>query len=389
MRNMAYKYRIYPDRNQQTLLSRTFGCCRFVYNRMLSDKKAAYEKEEKIPQITPARYKKEYEWLKEVDSLALANTQLHLESAFRRYFDKTANRFPRFKSKHCSRQSYTTNMVNGNIRIEGNRLRLPKAGKVKIRLHREAPRDWKLKSVTVSREASGEYYASILYEEPSSASGKPEPGSENQMTGALKPETGEVRILGIDYAMQGLAVFSNGTRAAYPGYYRKGQERLGREQRKLSHCKKGSRNYEKQRKRVAICHEKVRNQREDYQHKLTRKLVGQYDAVAAEDLDMKALSQCLHLGKGIMDNAYGAFLQKLSYKLEEQGKELIRIDRWYPSSQICSGCGSMHPEVKDLSVREWFCDHCLQYHDRDINAARNIREEGRWILSKRDARISA
>ena len=154
-------------------------------------------------------------------------------------------------------------------------------------------------------------------------------------------------------------------------------------------AKKGSRNYEKQRKRVAICHEKVRHQREDYQHKLTRKLADQYDAVAAEDLDMKALSQCLHLGKGIMDNAYGAFLQKLSYKLEEQGKELIRIDRWYPSSQICSGCGSIHPEVKDLSVREWFCDHCLQYHDRDINAARNIREEGRWILSKRDARISA
>ena len=122
MRNMAYKYRIYPVRDQQALLCRTFGCCRFVYNRMLSDKKAAYEKEGKIPQITPARYKKEYEWLKEVDSLALANTQLHLEAAFRRYFDKTANRFPKFKSKHCSRQSYTTNRVNGNIRIEGNRL---------------------------------------------------------------------------------------------------------------------------------------------------------------------------------------------------------------------------------------------------------------------------
>ena len=385
MRNMAYRYRICPDKEQEVMLKKTFGCCRFVYNRMLSDKKEAYEKTGKTPRITPAGYKKEYEWLKEVDSLALANVQLHLEAAYRRFFDKTTNRYPRFKSRRDSRQSYTTNMVNGNIRIEGDRLRLPKAGKVKIRLHREAPRDWKLKSVTISREASGEYYASILYEEPVSALKGIMSGSENQAAGTGPEDAGKLRVLGIDYAMQGLAVFSDGTRADYPGYYRKGQERLGKEQRKLSRCKKGSRNYEKQRKRVAVCHEKIRHQREDYQHKMTRKLADGFDAVAAEDLDMKAMSQCLHLGKGIMDNAYGAFLQKLSYKLEEQGKELIRIDRWYPSSQICSGCGSIHPEVKDLSVREWFCDHCLQYHDRDINAARNIREEGRWILRKRSA----
>ena len=378
MRNMAYKYRIYPDRNQQTLLSRTFGCCRFVYNRMLSDKKAAYEKEGKIPQITPARYKREYEWLKEVDSLALANTQLHLEAAFRRYFDKTANRFPKFKSKHCSRQSYTTNIVNGNIRIEGNRLRLPKAGKVKIRLHREAPRDWKLKSVTVSREASGEYYASILYEEPSSASGKPEPGSENQTTGAVKPETGEVRILGIDYAMQGLAVFSDGTRAAYPGYYRKGQEKLVREQRKLSRCKKGSRNYEKQRRRVAKCHQKIRNQRNDYQHKLSREIAERYDAVAVEDIDMKAMSQGLNFGKSVMDNGFGAFREKLSYKLEMKGKRLIKVDRFYPSSKRCSSCGQVKKEL-GLGERIYTCS-CGMRMDRDINAAINIREEGRRLL---------
>lgn len=373
----AYRYRIYPEREQRILLAKTFGCCRFIYNRMLSDKIEWYEKHQEMLRTTPAQYKQEYEWLKEVDSLALSNVQLHLEEAYRKFFREPKAGFPRFKSKRKPRQSYTTSAVNNNIRLEGKRLRLPKVGKVKIILHRQIPKDAILKSVTIAREATGKYYASLLCE-------LPEP--ENQRTPVSAKEA---KILGIDYAMHGMGVFSDGTKAEYPGYYKAAQERLAREQRKLSHCMKGSRNYEKQRRRVAICHEKVRHQRADYQHKQTRKLAERFDAVAVEDLDMKALSQCLHLGKGIMDNGYGAFLQKLAYKLEEQGKELIRIDKWYPSSQICSNCGSIHPEVKDLNVREWFCDNCLQYHDRDINAAVNIREEGRWILRKRNAQISA
>ena len=152
---------------------------------------------------------------------------------------------------------------------------------------------------------------------------------------------------------------------------------------------KGSANYRKQKVRVAKIHEKIRSQREDYQHKLSRRIADRYDAVAVEDLDMKALSQCLHLGKGVMDNAYGAFLQKLDYKLGERGGALIRIDRWYPSSQICSGCGSIHPEVKDLSIREWFCDWCLMWHDRDENAAINIRDEGRRLLQKQQMQSTA
>ena len=373
----AYRYRIYPEREQRILLAKTFGCCRFIYNRMLSDKIEWYEKHQEMLRTTPAQYKQEYEWLKEVDSLALSNVQLHLEEAYRKFFREPKAGLPRFKSKRKPRQSYTTSAVNNNIRLEGKRLRLPKVGKVKIILHRQIPKDAILKSVTIAREATGKYYASLLCE-------LPEP--ENQRTPVSAKEA---KILGIDYAMHGMGVFSDGTKAEYPGYYKAAQERLAREQRKLSHCMKGSRNYEKQRRRVAICHEKVRHQRADYQHKQTRKLADRFDAVAVEDLDMKALSQCLHLGKGIMDNGYGAFLQKLAYKLEEQGKELIRIDKWYPSSQICSNCGSIHPEVKDLNVREWFCDNCLQYHDRDINAAVNIREEGRWILRKRNAQISA
>ena len=344
---------------------------------MLTDKKDWYEKHHEMLRTTPAQYKKKYEWLKEVDSLALANVQLHLEAAYRKFFREKKAGFPRYKTKRHHRQSYTTNVVNNNIRLEGKRLRLPKAGEVKIVLHRQIPQEAVMRSVTVVREGSGKYYACILCE-------LPEP--ENQRAEA---DTGEAKILGIDYAMQGMGVFSDGTRADYPGYYRRAQKKLAREQRKLSHCEKGSRNYEKQRKRVAICHEKIRNQRDDYQHKLTRKLAERFDAVAVEDLDMKALSRCLHLGKGVMDNAYGAFLQKLSYKLEEEGKELIRIDRWYPSSQICSSCGTIHPEVKNLNVREWFCDNCLQYHDRDINAAKNIREEGRRLIKEKAMRDSA
>ena len=370
MRNMAYRYRIYPDNEQEVMMRKTFGCCRFVYNRMLSDKKEEYEKTGKSLRITPAGYKKDYEWLKEVDSLALANVQLHVETAYRRFFDKTNNRYPRYKSRHDSRQSYTTNAVNGNIRIEGNRIRLPKIGKVRIRLHREAPQEWKLKSVTVSVEASGEYYVSILYELPE---------SENQAVRGATQEKKQLKILGIDYAMQGLAVFSNGTRADYPGYYREGQEKLGREQKKLSRCKKGSRNYEKQRKRVAKCHSKVRNQRKDFLHKLSRDIADSYDVVAVEDIDMKAMSQALHFGKSVMDNGYGSFREMLAYKFEKQGKKLVKVDRFYPSSKRCSCCGMVKKEL-GLGERIYICE-CGNRMDRDVNAAVNIREEGRRILS--------
>ena len=367
----AYRYRIYPDREQRTMLAKTFGCCRFIYNRMLSDKISWYEQHQEMLRTTPARYKKEFEWLKEVDSLALANVQLHLEWAYRNFFQKPKTGFPKYKSRRHPRQSYTTNVVNGNIRIEGNRLRLPKVGTVKIILHRQIPKEAKLKSVTVTKEATGKYYASLLCEVPD---------PENQGRGVSAEEE---KILGIDYAMQGMGVFSDGRRADYPGYYRAAQEKLAKEQRKLSRCRKGGRNYEKQRRRVALCHEKIRNQREDYQHKLSRKIADRYDAVAVEDLNMKGMSRGLRLGKGVMDNAYGAFLQKLSYKLEERGGQLIRIDKWYPSSQICSGCGHIHPEMKDLKKRVLFCDWCLSYLDRDENAAVNIREEGRRMLRKK------
>ena len=362
----AYRFRLYPGREQEKLFHRTFGCCRFVYNRMLADKKAMYEETGKTKRITPAGYKKDFPWLKEVDSLALANVQLHLEAAFARFFEPGKNRYPRFKSKHRSRKSYTTNVVNGNITLEDGRLRLPKAGPVRIRQHRRIPEGYVLKSVTVSMEPSGKYYASLLYEYPA---------RENQTPGADREDA---KALGIDFAMRGMAVFSDGSRAEYPGYYRLAQERLARDQRRLSKCKKGSRNYEKQKRRVALRHEKIRNQRKDYLHKLSRDLADRYDVIAVEDIDMQAMSRSLHFGKSVADNSFGAFRTMLAYKLEKQGKSFVKVGRFFPSSKMCSRCGNVKKELRlDERVYRCSCGLCM---DRDLNAAVNIREEGRRIL---------
>lgn len=363
----AYRFRLYPDREQEKLFHRTFGCCRFVYNRMLADKKAMYEETGKTKRLTPAGYKKDFPWLKEVDSLALANVQLHLEAAFARFFEPGKNRYPRFKSKHRSRKSYTTNVVNGNITLEDGRLRLPKAGTVRIRQHRRIPEGYVLKSVTVSMEPSGKYYASLLYEYPA---------RENQTPGADREDA---KVLGIDFAMRGMAVFSDGSRAEYPGYYRLAQERLARDQRRLSKCKKGSRNYEKQKRRVALRHEKIRNQRKDYLHKLSRDLADRYDVIAVEDIDMQAMSRSLHFGKSVAENSFGAFRTMLAYKLEEQGKSFVKVGRFFPSSKMCSRCGNVKKELRlDERVYRCSCGLCM---DRDLNAAVNIREEGSRILA--------
>ena len=351
--NRAVKCRIRPNEHQKELMEKTFRGCRFLYNRMLNDRMTG-EYMGEVVRPRPALYKKEYPWLKEVDSLALCNVQRDLEAAFRNHRDRKGMGYPRYKSKHHSRRSYTTNVVNGNI------------GMVRIKVHREIPEDWKMKSVTVSKEPSGKYYASLLFEVPereSQAEGKGE----------------EKRCLGIDYAMDGLAVFSDGSRAAYPKFYRRAEERLAKEQRRLSHCEKGSRNYARQKRRVAICHEKVRNQRKDFLHKLSRDLADRYDVIGVEDLDMKAMGRSMHFGKSVMDNGYGMFRNMLAYKMEERGKELMKVDRFFPSSKRCSCCGRIR---KDLSLndRVYQCS-CGNVMDRDVNAAINIRDEAIRMLA--------
>lgn len=359
--NRAYKYRLYPTKEQELFFAKSFGCCRFLYNRMLADKIAAYQENGVMKRCTPAQYKKEFPWLKEVDSLALANVQLHLEQAYRSWFTQKKTGFPKFKSKKRSRRSYTTNLVNGNIVVREGGIKLPKAGEVKAVIHRKAPETYNLKSVTISQEPSGEYYASVLYEYEA---------VENQAVS----ESQGMKIAGIDFAMNGLGVMSDGTRFDYPGYYRKASKKFAAEQRKLSHCEKGSRNYQKQRRRVASRHQKVKNQRKDFQHKLSRSLADRYDIIAVEDLDMKAMSQCLKFGKSVMDNGNGQFISMLEYKLREKGKKLVKIDRFFPSSKKCSKCGKVKAELK-LSERIYRCG-CGNEMDRDVNAAVNIREEG-------------
>lgn len=267
--NRAVKIRIYPNAEQRVQIEKTIGCSRFIYNYMLADKMEHYKKEKKMLRNTPASYKKEYPWLKEVDSLALANVQMHLESAFHKFFREPSAGFPRFKSKKSSRKSYTTNVVNGNIFLEGKYLKLPKMTAVRMKLHRPISEKWKLKSVTVSREPSGKYFAS---------------------------------------------------------------------------------------------------------------LTESFDAVCVEDLNLKGMAGGLHLGKGVHDNGYGLFLSMLEYKLEERGKYLIKVDRYFASSKICSVCGNKKEELS-LSDRIYYCE-CGNRMDRDANAAVNIMNEGKRIFAE-------
>ena len=361
--NKAYKFRIYPNAEQQIILAKTFGCVRFIYNQMLSDKINHYEETKQKLNNTPAQYKSKFPWLKEVDSLALANAQMNLQTAYNSFFRNPKIGFPKFKSKKSNRRSYTTNCVNGNISIDNGFLKLPKVGLVKLKQHRLILSNYKLKSVTISQTPSGKYYASVLFE------------YENQIQ-----EQELHDFLGLDFSMHGLYKDSNGNEPAYPRYYRQAEERLKREQRKLTLMQKGSKNRSKQRIKVANLHEKVANQRKDFLHKQSRQIVNAYDCVCIENLDMKAMSQSLNFGKSIADDGWGMFVTFLKYKLEETGKRLVKVNKFFASSQICNVCGYKNTATKNLSIRAWDCPECGTHHDRDINAAINIRNEGMRLV---------
>ncbi len=364
--NKAYKFRLYPTEEQALLMHKTFGCVRFVYNKMLEERKATYDnlkddKEalKKVKHPTPAKYKQEYDWLKEVDSLALANAQLNLEKAYKAFFNGVA-KFPTFKKKR-HKQSYTTNVVNGNIKWLNGHIQLPKLKMVKIKQHREIPSDYLLKSCTISVTSSGKYYISILTE------------YEKE----IKNKDIE-KVVGLDFAMDGLFVDSEGKKANYPKFYRQMLEKLAKEQRKLSRKKKDSSNWNKQRIRVAKMQEKIANQRKNFLHHQSKELVSNCDAVVIEDLNMKGMSQALKFGKSVADNGWGMFTSFLQYKLKEQGKQLIKIDKWFPSTKTCSCCGNTQP--MPMNVRMYVCS-CGLNLDRDYNAALNIKKEGIRLLT--------
>ena len=372
----AIKYRIYPNTAQILLLAQMFGCARKVYNEFLAIQNAKYKSGEKHMSRTAMNnycnqvLKDALPYLRAVDKFALTNSIYHLADAFDRFFTGEAG-YPNFKSKRNCRDSYTTNWTNNNIAIVEKGVRLPKLGIIYAKIHRTAPNDWKLKSATVSKAPSGKYYISVLYE------------YENQVS-EVAPE----HILGLDYSSPYLYIDSDGNEPDYEKPYRKYHDRLAKEQRKLSEMAlkakasgrslKDCRNYQKQKRRVARIHEKIANCRKDALHKLSRSLADQYDAIAVEDLNMRAMSQGLNLGKATLDNGYGMFVAFLKYKLEDRGKQLIVIDRWYPSTKTCSCCGSMKP--MRLSDREYVCPECGLVTGRDVNAAINIRDEALRML---------
>ena len=361
MANKAYKFRIYPNKEQQVLFAKTFGCVRLVYNHWLGRKIKQYEDDKTTltyascaKELAEMKKKDEYLFLQEVDSISLQQSLRHLDTAFQNFFKQPKTGFPRFKSKKYNQNSYSTVCINGNISISNGYLKLPKIGQVKLKQHRNIPSNYTLRSVTVSQTPSGKYYASILFE------------YENQVQ---KQEMYD--FLGLDFSMHELYKDSNGNEPAYPRYYRQAEKRLKREQRKLSKMQKGSKNRDKQRIKVAKLHEKVANQRKDFLHKQSRQITNAYDCVCVEDLDMKAMSQSLNFGKSVSDNGWGMFVTFLKYKLEEQGKKLVKVDKFFASSQTCSICGYVNKETKNLSIRAWDCPECGTHHDRDLNAAIN------------------
>ena len=370
--NKAYKYRIYPSKEQGILFAKTFGCCRKVYNLMLSDKIRSYENTKSFGKQTPAIYKTEYPYLKEVDSLALANVQLNLQSAIRNCFDKSRksrNGFPKYKSAKHSRKSYTTNNQNGTVAITDKGIRLPKTGIVKAEIHRAPDPDWKIKSATISQDSDGKYYASVLFE------------YEEEVPCVSRMSS---NAIGLDYKSDGLYMDSSGNVADMPKYYREAQKKLAKAQRILSRRtgnKKNeakSNNYIKQQKKVAKIHKRISNQRLDTLHKKSAEIANQYDIVCVETLDMKAMSnKSFRNGKATLDNGYGMFLNMLEYKLSDRGKYLIKVDKWYPSSQLCSHCGRKQ-KIK-LASRIYRCT-CGMIMDRDHNAAINILNEGLRLL---------
>lgn len=368
----AYKYRIYPNKQQEELIQKTFGCVRFVYNQCLNYRINKYKEENiSLSRIDVNNWKnrflkKEYEWLKEVDKFALDNAVINMDSAYQKFF-KEHSGYPKFKSKKNHKKSYTTNFTNttagGNIRIDfnNNKVLLPKIKWVKAKLHRDF--NGKIKSVTISQVPSGKYFVSILVE-----------------TEHIPLESTE-SMIGIDLGVKDLLITSNGDKFDNQKLIKKYEKKLARQQRKLSHKKKGSNNWNKQRIKVAKIHEKITNTRKDYLHKISHKLINENQVIVSEDLAVSNMVKNHKMAKSISDCGWYELTRQLQYKSNWNNRQYIKVDRFFASSQLCHVCGYKNPETKDTGIREWTCPECHTYHDRDVNAAINILNEGLRLLN--------